>query len=277
MTVTHRYTYTNNRQLWRLLLSDTNKLIVEDRDTEQKQVYFNCLDAATGKDIFRNYQLKETFWVGIEVIYKDIIYFHKFVKPDMPEHKHVIALDIKTQQVLWENDRYSFLFIYDDKVCMFRSEFNGKSYFAFDYLTGELVEELGNDPMEIDILQRNSQSADQYKDYLFPDRFHDGVALDKAAKSIIHSYSDGFEIAGSLEYAIYQELLMFNYYTKISKGNLINRFIAYDLHKNKKVFEHILNSEAKAFVPDSFFMKDNLVFILKEKTNLLVYSIEQEQ
>ncbi|MGE5679966.1 MAG: DUF4905 domain-containing protein [Bacillota bacterium] len=274
MEIKPRYIFTNGRQLWRILISQSDKVLIEDRDVEHKQVYFNCIDAQTGEEVFRNFQFEEKFWIGIEVIYKDIVFFHKFAKPDMPAHKEIIAFDINTQQVLWQNDKYAFLFVYDDKVYTYKPKFEGRNFYSLDYMTGEETEDLGDNAFAINLIRDKIDVAAEYKDYLFPNILRDDTINDIDTKEIIHKFADGFEIQGNIEYIRYKDILLFNYYIRASEKNFINMFIAVDINTREKIFEDVLNSTANAYVPDSYFMKDNLVYLLKEKRELHVYSID---
>ncbi|MGE5402593.1 MAG: DUF4905 domain-containing protein [Ignavibacteriales bacterium] len=273
MKINKKYIYTNNRQLFRLLISESNKLIVEDRDIEKKQAYFNCLDAASGRDIFRNLQLEEKFWIGIEAVYKDVIYFHKYAKPDMPGHKEIIAFDISQQKILWHSDSVLFLFMHDDRMYGFRQKFETREFYALDYLSGELVEELGNDPEGINLIRDSIDEEAQYRDYLFPNTYFPDKIHDIEIKVIIDKFTVGLNIEGNVEFVRYGNVLLFNYYERLSDRTLVNRFLAADLHTQELIYDEVLNSGANSFVPDSFFMKHNLVFILKEKKEIIVSEI----
>ena len=111
MKIKKIYSFSDKKQIWRLLLSDSDKLIIETRDTDKKEVYFHCLDLFSGKKIFKNFQPDEKYWVSIEGIHDDVIFFHKYAKPDMPGHRFIQAYDINTKSVLWESDKYIFMFI----------------------------------------------------------------------------------------------------------------------------------------------------------------------
>src|SRR4030042_2793115 len=152
MKIKKRYSFKDENQIWRVLLSDSDKLIIETRDTDMKQAYFNCLDFFSGRSIFKGYQLDEKYWIGIEALYRDVIFFHKFVKPNMPEHKQIIAFDIKMQNVLWQNDDYRFLFVLEDRIYCFTRQFDEKNYFVLDYVTGRLIKEENVDEQEINRL-----------------------------------------------------------------------------------------------------------------------------
>ncbi len=126
MKLKKKYIHNNNRQIFRLIPTDTDKIIVEERDTDKKQAYFNCLHIESGKKILKNLQLNEKFWIGIETVYNDVIFFHRFQKPDMPHHRGIIAYDIEKKKKIWEDLENTFLFIKDDKVYSFQKTFNGR-------------------------------------------------------------------------------------------------------------------------------------------------------
>ncbi len=69
------------------------------------------------------------------------------------------------------------------------------------------------------------------------------------------------------------ELLLFNFHEVNPDKSLKNIFKAVDLSNGKFILEITLNSRANAFAPDSFFVKDDLLFLLIEKTKLGVYKI----
>ena len=98
MKIKKKYSFKDKRQIWRLLITDTDLLIIETRSVESREVYFNCIDIHSGKKKFNNIQMEEKSWIGIEMIYKDIIFFHQYAKPDMPEHRRILAYDINQQK-----------------------------------------------------------------------------------------------------------------------------------------------------------------------------------
>ncbi len=156
MKIKKKYSYTNNRQIWRLLPTSTGKLIIEDRDTQNKEVFFNCLEINSGKKIFANLQLEEKFWIGIETIFEDIIIFHKFAKPDMPGHSSIIAFDINSQKVIWQNEDLTFLFVHDQNIFVYKQRFEDRLYFSLNISSGEIIEEIGNDASDIKCFKRIS-------------------------------------------------------------------------------------------------------------------------
>ena len=69
------------------------------------------------------------------------------------------------------------------------------------------------------------------------------------------------------------DLLLFNFHEVNPDNTLKNIFRAVDLLSEKNILEVTLNSRTNAFAPDSFFVKDDLLFLLIEKIKLEVYKI----
>jgi len=273
MKLKKNYIHDNKRQIFRLLPTDTGKLIIEERETDKKQAYFNCLDIDSGRKIFRSLQMDEKFWLGIEAVYKDVIFFHKFGKPDLPQHHGITALDINTQQILWEDEDRSFLFIKDDKVYSYQQKFEDREYFTQDYLSGEITGELGTDSHSINLIREEVIASEDFSGYHFPEAFETNYGLHSAAADILSKLREQHLISGKIEYILIDDLLMFNYHEVNNNNSLNNIFKAVDLSKGKYILEEILNSYTQAFAPDSFVIKNNLLFLLIERTKLGVYKI----
>ena len=273
MKIKKNYLYDNRKQIWRLIPTDTKKLVVEERDIEKKQVYFSCIHSETGKKIFKNFQLDEKFWIGIETIYKDVIYFHKFVKPDMPQHKGIIAFDLNKQKVLWQNDEQNFLFVYDDKLYCYKQNFESRNYFILNYATGQIAEDIGGTVEKINELRKKAKNSDDYSSYHFPQTFYPQSQIDGRINHTLSNLRNERVISGKIEYIGLNNLLLLNFHEAAEAGFLRNVFKAVDLSTGKYILEEVLMSKTTAYVPDSFFVKDDLLFLLIEKTRLGVYRI----
>lgn len=273
MKLKKKYVHNNKRQIFRLLPTNTGKIIIEERETEKKLAYFNCLEIDSGKKIFKNLQLDEKFWLGIEAVYNDIIFFHRFTKPDMPQHNGIIAFDINDQKVIWQDDDKTFLFIKDEKVYAFQQMFEDRKYFALDYQTGEVIEEPGNDSVSINILREEVIASEDFSSYLFPQKFGSSIIVNETANQFLKSLREAHLVSGSIEYVLKDNLLLFNFHEINRDNSLKNIFKAVDLSKGKYILEETLNSSTNAFAPDSFFVKDNLLFLLIERIKVGVYEI----
>lgn len=273
MKLKKKYRFDNKRQIWRIIPTNSGKLIIEERESEQKQVYFHCIELTSGKKILQDFQLDDKFWVGIESVKDDYIYFHKFAKPDMPKHKGIFAFDIKTKKIFWENSNLTFQFMFRDKMYAYVEEFGGKKFFALNLQDGTVEDELGDNPLLINELRDQSIADNNPAGYLFPEVFSSDSLIENNTFDLISSLKTDFMISGKIEYLMKNELLMMSFHTVNEKGKLNNIFKAVDLSGRKYILEEVLNKDTSLFFTDSFFVKDDFLFLLFGKTRLEVYNI----
>ena len=267
------FTYKSDKQIWRILISDSNKLILETRDLSTKEVFFNCYYLENGENIFHDLQLEEKCWIGIEEIYKDIIFFHYFPKPDMPHHKGIIAFDIVSQNILWTNNEFSFLFVNEDKVYGFKQGFEERFFSSLNYLSGKLIEEFGSNHKKINTLQKISENEKDWDSYLYPKTLSKDEIDSRIAEAIQKQTKD-IIVEGEIEYNSKSDLLFFNFHTKVFENSFVNRFLTVDLNANKVILSEILNANATALFTDSFFIYKKYLFLLREKNEVVVYKID---
>jgi len=273
MKLKKKYRFDNNRQIWRIIPSNKSKLFIEEREPEKKQAYFHCLLIDSGKKILSNFQLDDKFWVGIEDVNDDIIYFHKFAKPDMPKHRGIFAFDVISKELIWNNPELSFLFRLDEKIYAYREKFDGKNYYSVSSITGEIIEDYGHNHEQINFLRNESLSRNKEKNYFFPEVFDPEMNIPSLAANFIQSLKNDYVITGRVEYILMYKLLMMSFHEANSKGTMTNLFKAVDLSSGKYILEEVINKETSLFLTDSFFIKDNLLFLLFGKTRLVVYEI----
>ncbi len=271
MKIKKHFTYNSNRQIFRIIISDSDKLIIEVRNMDSKEVYFDCYDLTKGKKIFIDFQFEEKSWIGIEAEHKDVIYFHKYDKPDMPIHRGVIAFEINTQKVLWVNEELAFLFPYENKIYCYKQGFEERYFYALDSLTGELIEDLGNDFRHVNSLRGKADAEKDWSAYNYPERLS---SADEKTKSIINEYVKKYEIEGKIEFCNKEETVLFNYHVKNRKGCFDNNFTALDINTGKPIIEKTLNTNTTMHYTDSFFIYKNFLFLLKEKDEINIFTLE---
>jgi hypothetical protein len=271
MKIVKHFSFNSKKQIWRILISDSNKLILETRDMHSKEVFFQCFELANGRKIFSDFQFEEKSWIGIESIYDDIMYLHKYAKPDMPIHKGVIAFDLDAKKVLWANENLSLLFVYEKKVYCFKQGFDERSFYILDSLTGNVIEELENDYHLIDLIRDKAESGKNRDDYIYPEIF---IPDDEELKNAIDKVCENIDAAGDIEFISYEGMLMFNVHKKKKNGTHDNCFFVVNTRSGKILFDEILNSGVLSLYTDSFFIYKNFLFLLKEKNEIKIFTLE---
>ena len=269
MKLNSKYTFTNNRQIWRIIPGGEGKLVIEERDPMTREVFFSCIEMNTGKILLDSLQFDEKFWIGIEDIYKDVILFHKYHQPDMPWHSSIIAYDMNKKVQLWYSEEYIFSLVYDDNLYCYKNKYEGRSYYKLNYKTGELVADIGENNKVISGLKA-LRDIEIYNGYKFPEILsHSNGEIAKIFDEMI---SDEV-ITGRIESLKLNDLLLISYHRVLSEDKLQNCFKALDIRLKKIIFKEILNKEITNFIPDSFFLINDLIFLLKEKEKLFVFLI----
>jgi hypothetical protein len=109
--------------------------------------------------------------------------------------------------------------------------------------------------------------------YLFPETLESVLTVENSVNEFINSLRNDFVISGKVEYIIKNQLLMMSFHEANSLGTLTNLFKAVDLSTGKYILEEVINKETSLFLTDSFFVIDDLLFLLFGKTGLEVYQI----
>ncbi|MCW8805770.1 MAG: DUF4905 domain-containing protein, partial [Ignavibacteriaceae bacterium] len=268
MKLKKKYRFDNKRQIWRIIPTKESKLIIEERELENKQAYFHCLSLDSGKKILSNFQLDDKFWVGIEEVQDDIIFFHKFAKPDMPKHRGIFAFDLSKKELLWENPELIFLFNLENKIYAYKEKFEGRNYYSINSFNGEMIEDIGENYQHINNLRNQSSIEESNNGYLFPEDFELEPAIENSSSEFIKSLRKDFVISGKIEFILKNNLLMLSFHEANSKGSLNNLFKAVDLSTGKYILEEVINKETSLFLTDSFFVKDDFLLLLFGKTRL---------
>lgn len=274
MKLKKKVKFSDSNQIWRIKITDTDKIFIETRDTEKMKAFYHCFEIPNGKQIFSGHQMGEKFWLGIEAIKNDTVFFHRYAKPDMPGHKGLFAFDINTQQIIWEDEEHAFLFIKDNLIYVYQEGFEGRYYFTLNEKTGEVVRELGQNSTEVNLLRDEAEREIDYSNYIFPEKYL-GVSENSNVEDIINNELSTLQTKGNVEYTILDKLLVFNYHAVVSEKTLLNKIKAFDLSTAKEIYSDILNKSANAYAPDSFFIYKNMIILLKEKREVFVLEIKQ--
>jgi hypothetical protein len=191
----------------------------------------------------------------------------------MPKHRGIFAFDIMKKEFIWQNSELIFLFLLHNKLYTYKEKFEGRDYYAINPSTGEMIEDVGSNYELINKLRDESIKEEENKGYLFPEVFEADSVTDDRANDFIKVLRNDFVISGKIEFLLKNDLMLMSFHEANSKGTLNNLFKAVDLSKGKYILEEVINKETSLFLTDSFFVKDDLLFLLFGKTRLEVYKI----
>ncbi len=264
--------------IWKLLISPTGILAGEERHPDNKTATLFALDVATGNTLWRDAQIDEAWWFNSEQATADNIYIHKFRKPDMPEAQGVLAIDISSGALRWEQPDVAMLFELNDKLYAQREGYGQKEFFSINTLTGEILEAFGSETDHILSLRALVTDQDQHSQFSIPVTPADESFA--AIESILSTTIAETELRGSIDFAEYGDMIVFSYHERITNnpnaalGNLLrNELRILDVVKGEIVYSDTLNAETPYPVPENFFINRGVLIYVKEKTEIVGVSL----
>jgi hypothetical protein len=268
MKLDKKFTHSRQRVIWRLLLNENGQLLIEERDIENKKVFFQCYELSSGKQLMKDITFDEPFWIGIEEFKSDIIYFHWYVKPDMPWHSGMFAYSVSRNEILWENKEINFGFMHNEKVAAYRQTFEGADYFLLDEMNGEIIEVVGNDHQLINEWKSEAQTLKDYSQYIFPSNYTPGdEQIDALISPYIVEYKESVEIAEK------SNVLFITSHRQNKQSMTDQHIFGIDIYTKKIILQDIINKDQTALRFDSFFIFSDFLIIIKNKVQVIIYSI----
>lgn len=261
--------------------SKFGKLIGEERNIEQKQTTFFCLNQMTGETLWEGLSVGEGWWIGIEDVHRDVVYLHKFAAPDMPQHKEIIAIDILTGKQLWANADLAFVFAAGETIFATQESLEGRQIFELEYRTGAILRGWGSD--EQVVREARIRSITQDEDSLELPKPVVDIADDPSSSAMyIRNHCPVEKVVGVVEGLDKDPVFVFNYHEQtpastrdnLSVNNILN---IVEKKTDSVVYHETLNRNARSIVPESFFVQGEMVFYVKERRILTAVRISQQE
>lgn len=240
---------------------------MEERDTEKKETFFSVFSLPDGKTPVKDLTLPDAYWCGIEGTMNTTIFFHGFVKPDMPWHKGISAYNGLTGTLLWKRDDCRYLFNTETDLYAFREGFDGKEFLKLNPDTGEDIADSSLSADEVIPLQMKAREDADYSEYLFPAQ----ISRDEFA--FIAPLLKGVQPTGPFETIRYKNMLLACYHTAGENDTYNVHFLAADTNKKKVTDTELLAKGVTGYATDMFFIWKDYLFLLKQKKEVTVYSV----
>lgn len=264
--------------LWRILFSRSGHLVGEVRNPQNKTTSFFCLHDQSGDAFWTNKTFDETWWIGIEDVTENHIYFHRFYKPDMPQHRGIIACEIDHGQQVWEDNNYAFLFALNGKIYVVKEGFEDRKFYALHGSTGSIAEDLGNDVTVINNTRASINEEERFKDFLYPSAFDETRDDFQFLSHTIYSHVNKKNLVGAIDYLSLPKKIILSWHERINTNELHQEkmqqsFKIIDTQSAKVLFEETLNKNIITLGTDSFFIKDTMLYFIKELTTLTAINL----
>ena len=255
--------------IWRLLPAPGKRFVGEERDVNQKSASFFCIEQETGRIQWRNLELQEPWWIGIEAIQKDVVLLHEYAMPDLPDHKKIHALELSSGRVLWKNEELRYLFAYQESIYAAELRHEDTYYYEVDLMSGEITRAV--DAAYVATIRGIAFSHDA-EPVDFPVPFRRGA--DEDLSPMIEQLTKRENRIESIEYLRKGDLLALCYHTAVSPDPaqrvMDQHFMISD--GRRMLYHELLNERVQNAVPDSLFGIGDFVYSIKGKRVLQAFN-----
>lgn len=260
--------YRTQGVIWRLLPADAGYLVGEDRDHEKRTVSFFCIDEQSGKTLWKDLQLSEPWWISIEAVHRNVVFLHEFVRPDFPDHQKIIAVELESGKTLWRNEDYKFMFAHQECVYAMKEMFESIAVYELELHTGEILRDLKEQPDYVRVLRKTATAQNlSTAEYPGPLSSDQSEHQQDFAKQV-----DMNKLRGEIEFIDVDPYLVFGFYQNTA-ANPVDQELDQHLKVVEKnsgavVFSDVMTRKGRMPVPDLFFVRNNVLFFVKNQTLL---------
>ncbi|MGB2958580.1 MAG: DUF4905 domain-containing protein [Bacteroidota bacterium] len=130
--------FTTRGSIWRIATDGAHHIIGEERDVQNKRASYFCLECGKGKVRWSDRGFGEDWWTGIETCVGGVLYLHGFATPELPGHRGITAVEVRTGDVLWADEGIVFLAASRDRLHAVRGGITGNQVSELDPRSGEV-------------------------------------------------------------------------------------------------------------------------------------------
>jgi hypothetical protein len=273
------WVFNQKGNLWKFVFGGKEFIAGETRDLEEKKLYLFTLEIQTGKRLLKEFSFEDgNYWVSIEGASSKILYLHRFEKPELPYHKNIIALDLKSGRKLWENEEYQFYFSTEETLFGVKQKFEKADLVEINITDGKVLRQIPEEEYAAILDMKRKSDDDLYTEYYdYPKSVSLYPPYDYAGEIIRAAITNA---EGEIEYILKDGKLFFNYYKPgdinikdITQKHYKNIFCIFDVTTGEKLYEDVLNERSSFNVPDNFFCKDNFLYYLREKKDIVAIKL----
>ncbi len=251
--------------IWSIHPAGRGKIVGEERDVARKATRFFCIELRGGRIQWDKKSFEEPWWVGIEAVHRDVMFLHGFVTPELPVHRGVTAVDLVTGRKLWSHATFTFACPGEHGVVVKQEAYDGDGLLEVDLRTGSV---LGTPSSPPEVKPPLSDDA-----FVIPVPLQEtGSVADLPVRGIRRFLQDK-EVAGEPEAVLLGEAVVFSYYEYAPRAagtgdGLRHRLAAIDRASGTVVYDDVLDETRSTIVPDSFFIAENMLCYVRERTQL---------
>jgi hypothetical protein len=212
--------------------------------TNDKKVFFNVYDFKEDKYLIQDFYLEEDWLLNIHTVKNQVLYLTGFESEFSPVQKGIIALDLKSKKMVWQNFSLTLHQFTQQGLIVFDPRVNPRKYKLLNSNNGEIIKAVIMEELYLLKLLKNK------------------IFLPK----IIDENAD-WQTKHQL---IYKDLEILSGYKP--QGKHFDQYIL--VKKNDEVlFEEIINQGITKKSFDTFFLWQSKLIFIKNKSEIVSYLV----
>lgn len=258
--------------VWRLILSDGDCLLVEERDSDKREAFYHVFELGTGRILLDRFSPPDKFWSGVELFKDKRVIFHGYRSQGLPFHKGIFCYDLEKQSYLWQQPDLSFLISNDYGIYAFTQKFESQEYLLLDKDTGQIIGEPASDDDSINQMIAEARKNESFADFVYPEnftlsKFNDGGYLEKLMPpGTLKEVTEVFSKDG---------LIFLNTHRGTRESGFINELLAIDIKNQKVIKKMVLNKRTENLIAESCFIYKDFLFLIIDKKSIEIREIKK--
>ena len=251
---------------WRVVPAGSGLLLGEVRTEDRKNAWFFCLEERTGHVLWERLDFGLGWWCGVEAVSGGLVFLHGFASPDLPVHKSVHAVDLRTGRLLWSAQGLRFVKAGGDTVYAQEETLAGSILFELDARTGAR-HRTGMPEVSAVLPTHSATENTKAEEPTFPVPLPSVGRVDPDVGAILR------ELGGPEETGPTAEVLLVDGLVIACRTTMIERLFRSELMVIGRNGHRVLYSEEIAAAiappaPESFFVRGGMVIYIKDRTML---------
>ncbi len=250
--------------IWRVTADPAaNLLVAELRDRAEGLRTFAAVDTAAGKCLWEGPLVPGYSWLTAAALHRGILYLQALSGGQPPQPLAVIAVNVATRQVRWQQPKSSWHGVADEGVVLMEMGYDGFRFFTLNPQDGRVIRETAAAEKLI-WEPADSEAAVWPVHYPEGSRYTSGIA--RFIKNKL-----GVQPVPAFDYAQRKDAVVISYYL-YHNGEYENYLALFDRNGHLRWQQRIAGGLPGAGV-NTFFITENLLIFVREKNQLLGYAL----
>lgn len=246
-----------NAPVWNMVATEET-LIIETRSSTQQRVAFSALNFRQNQFLWRDKELEEHWWVSLTAAVDAIVLFTIYLDQTNPDRKGTLAYGLDELNLIWWNNDFSVSEVYSQAV-KGQSGRYGLVHKILDIKTGVELRSTDASLALRSFIKRPVQYA--------ADTVHFGTVKTFLSEKL------NLQPVSALEYLETDRNVIISCYIQIANGNQLANFLLVVSRAGEVLLQMILDRSVTGIGLDTFFIIDDLIFFIKNKTELVSYKL----